>query len=56
VLLNLSCEERLREGAGLVQPGEEKAPGSPHCSLPVPEGADKQEGKRPVTWTDSDKV
>lgn len=23
------------EGVGLAQPGEEKAPGSSHCSLPV---------------------
>jgi len=29
--------ERLRVGA--VQPGEEKAPGRPYSSLPVPEGA-----------------
>lgn len=45
VLLNLSCEERLRE-----------APGSPRCSFVVPEGTDKQERKKPFTQTDSDKV
>jgi len=27
-----------RRGAGSVQPGKEKAPGSPHCSLSVQEG------------------
>jgi len=35
-LEHLSCEERLRTGA--VQPGEEKALGRPHNSLPVSEG------------------
>jgi len=32
-----------RAGAG--QPGEEKAAGRPHCSLPVPEWANKRAGK-----------
>jgi len=27
------------EGVGAVQPGEEKGPGWPYSSLPVPEGA-----------------
>ncbi|GAB0209123.1 mitochondrial enolase superfamily member 1 [Grus japonensis] len=35
-LEHLSSEDRLR--AGIVQPGEEKGPGRPNCSLPVPEG------------------
>jgi len=30
-------EERLKR-VGAVQPGEEKAPGRPYSSLPVPEG------------------
>ena len=30
-----SLLQRKAEGAGLVQPGEGKAPGKPHCSLPV---------------------
>jgi len=34
---HLSCEERLRE-LGLFSLEEEKAPGRPYCSLPVPEG------------------
>lgn len=34
-LEHLSCEERLRETAGLIQPGEEEAPGRPHWGLPV---------------------
>jgi len=36
-LEHLSYMERLRK-LGAVQPGEEKAPGRPDCSLPVPEG------------------
>jgi len=36
-LEHLSYEERLR-ALGLVRPGEEKAPGRPYSSLPVPEG------------------
>jgi len=35
-LEHLSCEERLR--VGVVQPGAEKAPGRPHCSLSVVKG------------------
>ncbi|GAB0178655.1 hypothetical protein GRJ2_000330800 [Grus japonensis] len=34
-LEHLSCEDSL--GVGVVQPGEEKAPGRPYSSLPVPE-------------------
>jgi len=34
---------RQAGGGGLVQPGEEKALGRPHCSLPVLEGELKQE-------------
>ena len=30
---------------GAVQPGEEKAPGRPYSSLPVPEGASKKAGE-----------
>ena len=33
------------EGVGAVQPGEEKAPGRPYSSLPVPEGG-LQEGRK----------
>ena len=29
----------LTERAGAAQPGEEKAPGRPHCGLPVREGS-----------------
>ncbi|KAK4806790.1 hypothetical protein QYF61_005586 [Mycteria americana] len=36
-LEHLSSEERLRE-LGLFQPGEEKAPGRPYCSLSVIKG------------------
>ena len=36
-------EERKAEGIGLVQPGEEKALGRPHCSLPILKG-DFEEG------------
>jgi len=32
---HLSYEDSLR--VGVVQSGEEKAPGNPYCSLPVPE-------------------
>ncbi|GAB0209800.1 mitochondrial enolase superfamily member 1 [Grus japonensis] len=35
-LEHLSYEDRLR--VGIVQPGEEKAPGRSNCGLPVPEG------------------
>ena len=43
-------------GVGAVQPGEEKAPGRPYCSLPVPEGAYNKAGEglftRPCSdWT-----
>jgi len=31
--------QRLVEEAGLVQSGEEKAPGRPHCRLAVHEGS-----------------
>ncbi|GAB0177263.1 mitochondrial enolase superfamily member 1 [Grus japonensis] len=34
-LEHLSCEDRLR--VGVVQPGEEKAPGTSNCGLPVSE-------------------
>ena len=33
----LPCEDRLRELRAL-KPGEEKAPGRPHCGLPILEG------------------
>ncbi|GAB0178053.1 mitochondrial enolase superfamily member 1 [Grus japonensis] len=36
-LEHLSYEDRL-ERVGVVQPGEEKSPGTPYSSLPVPEG------------------
>ena len=36
VLEHLSCEESVRLGA--VQPGKEKAPGRPDCSLSVLKG------------------
>ncbi|GAB0182219.1 hypothetical protein GRJ2_000687200 [Grus japonensis] len=36
-LEHLSCEDRLRELGLFVQPGEEKGPGRPYSSLPVPE-------------------
>ncbi|PKU34168.1 hypothetical protein llap_15528 [Limosa lapponica baueri] len=42
-LEHLSYEDRLR--AGVVQPGEEKAPGRPHSSLPISEGS-LQESRR----------
>ena len=32
------------ERAGAVQPGEEKAPGRPYCSLPVLKGAHRKMG------------
>ena len=35
-LEHLSYEDRLK--VGVVQPGEEKAPGRPYSSLPVPKG------------------
>jgi len=41
---------RLRE-LGLVQPGEEKAPGRPYNSLPVPEGG-LQESWRGTVYND----
>jgi len=31
--------QRQAEGAGLVQPGKEKAPGRPYCGLPVLRGS-----------------
>jgi len=35
----LSTDKRGKaEKVGVVQPGEEKAPGTPYSSLPVPEG------------------
>lgn len=37
-LEHLSSEERLR-GLGLIQLGEEKALGRPHCGLPLLEGS-----------------
>jgi len=43
-----SCEERLLR-AGVVHPGEEKAPGRPYCGLPVPEGAYKKAGGEILT-------
>jgi len=33
------------EGVGVVQSGEEKAPGTPYSSLPVPEGTYKKAGR-----------
>ena len=39
------------EGAGLVQPGEEKAARRPHCGLPVPEGS-LQAGEELTFYTD----
>ncbi|GAB0181280.1 hypothetical protein GRJ2_000593300 [Grus japonensis] len=52
-LEHLSYEDRLRE-FGVVQPGEEKAPGRPNCSLPVPEGAYRKDGERLFrrAWSD----
>jgi len=37
-----SLLQRHAERLGVVQPGEQKAPGKPYCSLPVPEGAYKK--------------
>ena len=37
------------ERVGAVQPGEEKAPGRPYISLPVPEGTYKKAGERLFT-------
>jgi len=37
------------ERVGAVQPGEEKGPGRPYSSLPVPEGAYKKAGERLFT-------
>jgi len=42
------------EGAGAVQPGGEKAPGRPDCSLSVPEGACKKAREGLVTRACSD--
>jgi len=36
---------RQAEGAGFVQLGEEKAPGRPHCSLPIVKGRLQTGGK-----------
>jgi len=44
------------EGAGAVQPGEEKAPGRPYSSLPVPEGAYKRAGQGLSTRACSDRT
>ena len=41
-----SLLRRQDEGDGFYRPGEEKALGSPHCSLPVLEGY-LQTGERP---------
>ncbi|GAB0179531.1 hypothetical protein GRJ2_000418400 [Grus japonensis] len=43
-LEHLSYEDRLRR-VGVVQPGEEKAPGRSNCSFPVPEGAYRKAGE-----------
>jgi len=53
-LEHLSYEERLRVGA--VQPGGEKAPGRPYCSLPVPGGACKKAGEGLFTRAHSDRT
>ena len=42
-LEHLSCEDRLR--VGVVQPGEEKAPGRPYSSLQVSKGVYKKAGE-----------
>jgi len=39
---HLSSEEGLRK-LDFVQPEEERAPGRPHCSLPVLEGSKQEE-------------
>ena len=41
---------------GVVQPGEEKAPGRPYSSLPVPTGAYKKAGEELFTRACSDKT
>ena len=43
--LGQSQAQKKAETVGAVQPGEEKAPGRPYGSLPVPEGAYKKEGE-----------
>ncbi|GAB0178307.1 hypothetical protein GRJ2_000296000 [Grus japonensis] len=52
-LEHLSCEDRLRE---CVQPGEEKAPGRPYSSLPIPEGAYRKAGEGLFTRACSDRT
>jgi len=44
------------EGAGAVQPGEEKAPGRPYSSLSLPEGAYRKARKGLFTRACSDRV
>ncbi|KAK4815546.1 hypothetical protein QYF61_003638 [Mycteria americana] len=53
-LEHLSYEDRLRPA--VVQPGEEKAPGRPYSSLPVPEGAYKKAGEGLFTRACSDRT
>lgn len=44
------------EGIQALQPGEEKAPGRPHCSLSVPTWGLKKEGERLFNRTCSDGI
>ena len=48
-----TCPTKKR--AGPVQPGEEKAPRTPHYSLPVLKGSYKLEGDQLFTWCDRDR-
>lgn len=44
------------ESVQVAQPGEEKRPGRPHCSLSVPEWGLKKEGDRLFNRTCSDGI
>jgi len=48
-LVEIFCSEFPASSLQAVQPGEEKAPGRPYCSLPVPEGS-LREGWRQTSY------
>ena len=54
-LEHLSLLQRQAEGAGLVQSGEEKAPGHFIVAFQYLKGAYKQEGDQLFTQSDSDR-
>lgn len=48
-IFSLATCDAERVGAGVVQPGEGKAPGRHHCNLPVPKG-DLKESRRGTSY------